>query len=454
MRYKTVAPLVASLILVAVGTCPPALAKPPAITLDAWARDSALVVDAKAIRVDGTPGRFEILQVLKGTYREKELSAAPFETHSFVGPREQAPFPAGTEVVLFLGQAEKDVLPVVGNGVAYLQLAPQRREEILGAVTKVVEIEGLPSPEAHMKAYLEAVGGENATLREVARQVITRELHGKDKAAPWEDRLVALIGSPVLEARLAAIQALQFSKSEKALPALLEAVGHENRTVRECASMALVPYDSEVTVRRLLDAATGRPDMVPRVIIDLRGSRRPEAREALVGFLHSENPEIRRYAAGSFYDAIFKGDPVILEIHILVNDPDPEVRVTALGALHKSPLPETVGVLAGALRRHDVKPQELRAAVISLSTISGEVTNHKELRPAFRGVQDLPALMEKALGGDQKGATPPLGHAVVMILGASGTPEATALLLRIQQGEFGGEFVEEARRTLQYLGGG
>jgi len=429
---------------------PRVLGKLGPVTVDKWARESALVIAGKAASIDGTRVRFEVVQVLKGTFAGHELVAAPLLIQSCMGPPDQAPFPVGTEVVLFLQPIAKDTYPVLGGGSAWMQLAATRRAEVLGAVAKVVEIEALPSPEARMKSYLDVVERGNPTLRGIARQVISLELCGKDKAAPWEDRLVALIRSPALEARTAAIQALQFSKSEKALPALLEAIRDENRTVRESACMALSKYDTGVTVQAILEAAK-RPDMVPRVIIDLRGSRNSQAREALVGFLHSEDPVIRRYAAGSFYDAIFKGDPVILEIHRLVDDSDVEVREVALQALHKSPMLETVAVLTGALRRNDIGPREVRAAVSSLGVISGEVTNRKELRGAFQDVRDLPSLMEKALRSNMKDVNPPLGGSVVMILGATASPEAKALLLRIQEGEFGQDLVVSARKTLEWL---
>jgi len=438
--------VILALVLAALVPFPAAFCKPPSITVDAWVRDSALVVDGRALAMDGTKGRFEVLQVLKGEFKERELSAFPLETRSCVGPRDQTPFPAGPEVVLFLGQPERDAFPVAGQGVAWIQVTAQSRTEVLEAVGKVVEIEALPAPETRMKAYLDAVEGANRTLRGVALRVIASELHGKDKAAPWEDRLAAMIRSPVPDARLAAIQALRFFRSEKALPALLEAVGDENRSVRECASMALAPYDTEVTVRRLLEAAR-RPDMVPRVIVDLRPSRRPEAREALMGFLRSEDAETRKFAAGSFYEAVYKGDPVILELHRLVGDPDAEVRVAALAALHKSPLPETLGVLLGALRRKDLDPREQVFAVDSLSVVCGEIQFRKASLSVLREAADLPDLMAGALRAESRVAGSAVG-----ILGFAGTPAARDLLRRVEAGEFGPGLVERARKTLECLG--
>jgi HEAT repeat protein len=254
----------------------------------------------------------------------------------------------------------------------------------------------------------------------------------------------------MVEARHAAVQALRFSRSESALPALLEALGDEDKSVREGASMALSPYDTEATVRALIGAAEGK-EMVQRIIIDLRGSRRPEAREFLIGFLKSEDPKLREMAARSFYKAIFEGDPVTLELHRLAADPDLAVRVSAIEALHKSPLAETVGVLLGVLRREGLTPRELRAAVQSLGESVERVRFRKGSLDALRSAQDLPALMSMVLSAAPERGLPPLGFAAVRILSQAGTEEARALLGRVKAGDFGPSLVDGASKALERM---
>ncbi len=449
MRLLTPAMLLA---LAAVGLLPTpaALATPPSLTVDSWVRDSAIVIHAKAISLEGARGRFRTLRCIKGSSPGPELSAGPLVTQSCVGPGDRPPFPSSTEVVLFLGSTGGDVYPVVGEGIAWLQLNEQRRPEVLAAVETVVHIESLASPEARMEGYLTAVEGENQFLRGVALRVITLELHGKDKAARWEDRLVPLIRSPVVDARLAAIQALKFSQSEKALPGLLDALGDENKSIREWSSMALAPYDTESTVKALIDAAK-RSDMVQRVIIDLRGSRRPEARQFLVGYLKSEDPKLREMAARSFYRAVCDGDPVIFELHRLTKDPNDEVRLSAVEALHKSPLPETVNVLLETLRRPDLGLLEHHRALGSLSVISGTIRHRDGIAKAFRDAPDLAPLMEKSLRAPMIRNLPPMGGNAITILAKAATPEAVILLRRVMNGEFGAELAETAAKTLEHM---
>lgn len=447
MRRPALASFALAAAVLAFAFPPRALAKPPSLDLDAWVRESSLVVDAKAIAVEGPRGRFEVLRVLKGTLADRELAAAPVATHACVGPRDQAPFAAGDEVVLFLlGRfGQEDFRPAAG-GAAWWPLRAAKRTEILEAVSKVVEFEALPSAEARLRAYFGAVEGTNATLRFAARRVLETELGGKDRFAPWEDRLVALLRSPVPDARVAGIFALRFSNSPKALPALLDAVRDGDPGIREAACMALGPYDTEVSVRALLDAAE-RPGMAPRVLNHLRGSRRPEAWVWLAGLLDSEDPDLRGRALGALEVAVRNGDPQVARIHALLDDPSPEVRHAALRALHWSPLPDTQRLVIGRLRKADLDPLERAAATRCLCRHGYASSDPGEARRILREIEDLPALLAASLkeGGDG-------GEEVLQLLAEVGTKAARAILERAGEGEFGPRVAAAAKRWRTFVG--
>jgi len=423
---------------------PSARAGPVPGRMHEWAREASHVVAARAASVEVSQAWLRITEVLKGNPDRREILVDPVVAHDGVGP--QPPFGPGDEVVLFLGRGRGTVFPVLGQGVAWLPLHEERRYEVLQAVSRVVAYEGLPSPEDRMTAYLDAVEGSNAALRGFAAAAVSDAVRLPGAGARFEDRLVLLAGSRIREARLAALRALRFAKSEKALPVLLATVDGEDLALAEAASMALASYDSEVTVRRLV-ALTRRPGMEVRAILDLRGSARPEAREAAQWLLGSPSPEVRAAAAASFGEWLRadEGKDALPALTALLRDPAPRVRAAAIEALATSRSEETARCLLDALGGTAPAPDPVteKALMRSLASVCGPLIGGKA---AQRVVAERLAVVIAPLD-----AARPASPFCVGLLETVATTDAREALARAAEGHPDKSVRELAKAALLYL---
>lgn len=416
----------------------PASAKLAPDRVDEWAAAADVVVVARATSTSQGHARLRKLRVLKGRLSADEFSVSPLGTRSCVRGS-GAPFPEGARVLLFLaGSSDMGHRPVHGN--TWLLVTGKTGEAAIAAVERTVAIAALDDPGERLAAYIDAVQEDDPALRGIAAPAIGRL--AKDRLGAFEGRLVRLFDSPHREARLCALQALRFRASALALPAYLAALEHDDPSTRRVASMAVARYDTEETVAALLRAAAKDPQMAPRVIIDLRLSRRPEARTAIARFLRDEDPKVRATAAGSYRNRLSRDRPFTDELHrVLGDDPDAEVRARAASTLAKSQRPDTVLVLLDALRRPELERQEEIALVRSLRTACAYFRDNRKPVPHLAAAEDAAGLLEHALGAGGWAA-----QSAVELLQMADTPACRAVLDRVRAGEFGEELVERASK--------
>jgi HEAT repeat protein len=190
----------------------------------------------------------------------------------------------------------------------------------------VEELIDLPDPRAAAAAVREVLGEHDDTIRSAAIEVLrqTRALE------VWRRDLRK--GS--FRAKLEAIQALGEVGDERAIDALLEALGDDDPDTARAAAHAVSARDADYACDRLADALSSPNRRLAETAAAALVRLGDEAIDYLVGQLASLSSQARRLAAESLGSI---GGEKLREVLIplLATEPDPQVRAALAVALSR-----------------------------------------------------------------------------------------------------------------------
>jgi HEAT repeat protein len=190
----------------------------------------------------------------------------------------------------------------------------------------VEELIDLPDPRAAAAAVREVLGEHDDTIRSAAIEVLrqTRALE------VWRRDL----RKGGFRAKLEAIQALGEVGDERAVEALLEALGDDDPDVARGAAHAICARDVDYACERLADALSSPSRRLAETAAAALVRLGEEAVDCLVGQLASLSSQARRLAAESLGSI---GGEQLKEVLIplLASEPDPQVRAALATALSR-----------------------------------------------------------------------------------------------------------------------
>ncbi len=196
-------------------------------------------------------------------------------------------------------------------------------EDRSAAVEELIE---LADPRASAAAVREALGDNDDTIRsaaiEVLRQTRALEMWRRD------------LRKASFRRKLDAIQALGEVGDERALEALLEALGDDDPDIAHAASQAICSRDTDYACERLADALSSPNRRLAETAAAALVGLGEEALDCLVGQVAALNPQARRLAVESL-GSIGSGKLKDVLLPLLATEPDPRVRTATAVALSR-----------------------------------------------------------------------------------------------------------------------
>ena len=272
----------AFLFLVVLWLCAPnarpaAACLPPNVSLLEMIGNSDLIVTGSFHDLREGRARFAVDQTLKGQ-SAPDIEIAPV----LAQPQNMCDrfFRDGeTDVLLLRSGAPATIL---NEGYGALAFSPATKKDTVEAVRRLLPLASLPAP-ALARAMLALATDDNPVLRAQALAFVMQLPLEREHPLRYEAELIRLLQSPAPDVKRAALYALRFRGSLRALPLAIEASRSNDAELVAAASQLLGSYDTPASVAALIALSNSqRPEFRVRALIDMGQSARPATKTALL----------------------------------------------------------------------------------------------------------------------------------------------------------------------------
>ena len=408
------------------------------------AEHSDVVFTGKVTEVGGDSATVMVEEVLAGKPAGPAVTVSPIYLLQCTGSSRNF---AVNERVLLLGKtagADRMTLAVGDQGKIALTAETEARE--LAAARRLLEVARLENHEKNF-AMMSLVRSENETLRREARRYVASAISPAKMDDRFKNELVALMGDADPEIQTVGLAGMRFVKAPEAIPRMVELARSENFSVLSDVSLALGQYDTAESAAALIALTQhANPEIRRRACLDLRASRRPEAKVALIKLLSDRDPQVCALGPVGLVDWLRDDQtgealPRLVE---LLDDPEPAVRASAAEQLGECRNSALVPPLLEALKKTPSEESVKRGILVALYChYSKGDAQAKELIDASLA----PIVAALKAGGPHDGYGP--SFQAVGILDLSPKTEAREALEWAVQSHPNRDIQEYAKRSLE-----
>lgn len=344
-------------------TTAPLHAKMRFFTMLELAEESDVVFVGKVTAVAKDTASVTIDEVLYGKLDKESVFVSPTHIQHCTGL--SVNFTVGEQALVFGKKMDDSRIIVAASGHGKITLSPEKQKAELLAVKHLVTIAPLEERQKN-EAMLTLARNQNERLRSESHHYIVSKISHCELRDQYKDDLVSLISDADPEIQRVGLQGIQFVQAQDAIPRIAELARCENLDVVSAASIALGQYDTQESVAALIALTKHEnPQIRIRACIDIDGSRRSEAKEALKQLLHDKDPKVRAMGPRGLVCWLRRNEAndVLPRLVELLNDSNSEVRASAADYLGECRNSELIPPLVVALKQ-EPQDENLKCSIL------------------------------------------------------------------------------------------